>query len=148
MRSISHLPRAQLQEEGNGIGQRFCYPGNIAQRLALDVRIGHPTQQRLKHAQLQIHVGIWIDVMRHRMRDAPRAEVHHAQIEGVHLPIVATMEVIMRHDHRPAQSDTGENQCQETVIFGTSHSKQVGGQQDAQMNQLKSKITHDQPDHL
>lgn len=112
------------------------------------MRIGHPAEQWLKHAQLQIHVGVGIDVVRYRMRDAPRANVHHAQIEGVHLPVVAAMEIVMRHDNRPAQSHAGEDQCQKAVIFSTSHGKQVGGQQDAQMNQLKSKINLDQSAHL
>jgi len=43
------------------------------------------------------------------MGHSPGGEVHQTQVEGVHLPVVPTMEVVVGHDHRPAEGHTRQD---------------------------------------
>jgi len=128
-----------LYEEGEGIGHRLRDPGHITHQLALDVRIGHPAQQGFEHREFQIEIRIRIDVVGQSMGHTPGGKVHHAQIKGVHLPVVPTMEVVVGHDHRPAEGHTRQDQSQKAVVFGTGNAQQVERHNETQVNELKEK---------
>lgn len=42
------------------------------------------------------------------MRNAPRAEVHHAHIKSVHAPIVSPVEIVMRCNGSPTKCCAGQ----------------------------------------
>lgn len=47
-------------------------------------------------------------MVRKGMRNTPRAEVQHAQIESVHAPVVSPVEIVVRYNCGPTKCCAGQ----------------------------------------